>query len=190
MGRARDYKAEYARRITSAAKRGLSRSQARGHARIGETSIRPVNRQSDRDRFEAALKLYHQSGNQAAAAKSVRVSTERLRRFLRENVQVEGRGRSLKIIDRRPREMVVISGGEMTKRILRDRDQASLNGEYLNAVKAFLSSNDIEFLAPFADRVVIDAKGKRHVFETNPNTLFRLVHAGDAVFHEIYRLVF
>jgi hypothetical protein len=34
--RTRDYKAEYRRRITSAFKRGLTRSQARGHAKRGE----------------------------------------------------------------------------------------------------------------------------------------------------------
>ena len=71
LSRSRDYKAEYARRIASAAKRGLSRSQGRGHARVGEATIRPTIDQADRDRFETALKLYRQSGNQATAAKSV-----------------------------------------------------------------------------------------------------------------------
>ncbi len=187
--RSRDYRAEYQRRIASAAKRGLSRSQARGHARIGEAAILPLTVPRDRDRFEAALKLYRNNRNQASAAKAVGLSPERLRRFLRENVQIEGRGRSLKIIDHRRREMAVISNGELHRRILRDFDQASLNGEYLNAVKAFLSSNDIDPLVSFEGRSVIDAKGKEHRLETNPNTLHRLAHAGDEVFHEIYRLI-
>lgn len=185
----RDYQSEYRRRIASAAKRGLSRSQGRGHARVGEAGVRPSLRQSDRDRFEAALKLYRQGGNQSAAAKALNLAPERLRRFLRENVQVERSGRTLNIIDSRPREMIVISAGEMAMRVLRDRDQASLNGEYLNAVKCFLNTNDVDVLAPFERRAVIDAKGKSYSFETNPNTLHRLVHAGDEVFHEIYRLV-
>lgn len=189
MARKRDYKAEYERRIASAAKRGLSRSQGRGHARIGEAAIRFPATQRDRDRFEAALKLYRQSGNQAAAAKALNLAPERLRRFLRENVEVEGRGHSLKITDNRHREMKVISKGAITKRILRDFDQSSLNGEHLNAVKAFLSTNDIDLLAPFAGRAVIDARGEAHPLETNPNVLHRLAHAGDEAFHEIYRLI-
>lgn len=189
MAQIRDYRAEYARRVDSAAKRGLSRSQGRGHARIGEATIRPPAILRDRDRFEAALKLYRHSGNQAASAKALNLAPERLRRFLRENVQIEGRGRSLKISDNRSREMVVISRGEMTKRTLRDFDQASLNGKYLNAVKTYLSSGEIDFLDPFEGRAVIDAKGRSHLLETNPNALHRLAHAGDEVFHEIYRLV-
>ncbi|MBS0618476.1 MAG: hypothetical protein JSR44_09820 [Spirochaetes bacterium] len=86
--------------------------------------------------------------------------------------------------------MAVISNGDVTNRLLRDFDQASLNGQHLNAVKAFISSGEIEFLLPFEGRVVIDARGKRHALETNPNTLHRLAAAGDDVFHEIYRLVF
>ena len=188
MGKARDYQKEYLRRTANAEKRGLSRSQARGHARTGEPSIRPMSAR-DSDRFEAALKLYRQTGNQSASAKSLNLAPERLRRFLRENVQIVGRGRSLRITDNRNREMTVISGGEIRKRALRDFEQASLNGEYLNAVKAFLASNDIEFLLPFHGRAVIDAKGKSHPLETNPNTLHRLAHAGDEAFHEIYRLI-
>ena len=189
MVRKRDYKAEYERRIASAAKRGLSRSQARGHARIGEVSLRPRLAPRDSERFEAALKLYRQSGNQAASAKALNLSTERLRRFLRENVEVQGRGRSLKINDSRRRIMPVISNGEMHERVLRDFDQASLNGKHLSAVRAFLTSGEIEVLAPFVCQSVIDAKGKPHLLETNPNTLHRLAAAGSEVFHDIYRLV-
>lgn len=188
MGKVRDHKKAYQRRIALAAERGLSRSQARGHARVGEPAIRP-NPAKDRDRFEAALKLYRQSRNQTVAAKALNIAPERLRRFLRENVEIEGRGRSLKITDNRSRGMKVISNGAITKRILRDFEQSSLNGKHLNAVKAFLSTNDIDLLAPFAGRAVIDAKGKAHPLETNPNILHRLAHAGDEAFHEIYRLI-
>lgn len=191
MARQRDFKAEYQRRIANATKRGLSRSQARGHARHGEAPVRArVDKAAPADdRLEAALKRLRQIGNQTRAAKEVGVSPERLRRFLRENVQIEGRGRTLKITDSRHREMLVISSGEVRRRILRDFDQASLNGEYLNAVKAFLTSNDIELLTPFEGRAVIDAKGKSHPLETNPNKLHRLAAAGSEVFEEVYRLV-
>lgn len=191
MARERDYKAEYARRIASAATRGLSRSQGRGHARHHEVPARPrvAKAAVPDDRLELALKTLRQTGNRAAAAKSVGIAPERLRRFLNENVQTEGRGRTLKITDTRIREMPVISGGKVSLMRLTGFDQSSLNGAYLNAVKEFLESNDIDVLAPFAGRSVIDARGVSHPLEIRPNTLRRLAHAGDELFHEIYRLI-
>ena len=188
MARTRNYQAEYARRIANAVQRGLSRPQARGHARPGEALIRPANAK-DQDRLETALKLYRQTGNQASSAKAVAVAPERLRRYLRENVQIEGRGRTLKITDKRRREMTVISGGKKLTLSLPDFEQASLAGRHRAAVKQFLASNDRRFLAEFDGQSVIDAKGKAHLLETDPNALYRLAHAGDDVFHEIYRLV-
>lgn len=187
MARTRNYKAEYERRKARGLKRGLSVSQSRGHARPGEVPIRRTAAK-DRDRFEAALKIYRQSGNRAAAAKALKLAPERFGRFLSENVQVEGRGRTLKITDHRTYEMAVISEGEVMSLPISGFDQKSLNGQHLNAVKAFLATNDIEVLAPFAGRSVIDARGVSHPLETRPNTLRRLAHAGDEQFPEIYRL--
>ena len=188
MARQRDYKSEYQRRIASATQRGLSVSQARGHARTSEPPIRG-EREHHSERLEAALKLYRHSGNQTAAAKALHIAPERLRRFLRENVEVEGRGRTLRITDKRVREMPVVSRGKVSVLRLRGFDQASLNGNHLNAVKQFLETNDIDVLASFTGQSVIDARGVSHPLETRPNTLRRLAHAGDELFHEIYRLI-
>ena len=73
--------------------------------------------------------------------------------------------------------------------MLRGYDQASLNGSYLAAVRQFLSIRKIEFLTPFVGLSVIDAKGKSHPFETDPNVLLRLASAGSEVFHDVYRLI-
>ena len=178
----------YARRLAVGAALGRSVSQSRGHARAGEKPIRPVT-PKDGVRFEAALKLYRQSGDQAASAKALNLSPERLRKFLRENVQIEGRGRTLKITDDRIREMRVISSGKVSLMRLRGFDQASLNGDYLNAVNEYLNTNEPAVLAPFTGRSVIDARGVSHPLEIRPNTLRRLAHAGDELFHEIYRLI-
>ena len=187
MAQSRDFKAEYERRKARGRERGLSVAQARGHARSGEAPIRQATTK-DRDRFEAALKLYRQSGNRAAAARALKLSPERFGRFLRESVQIEGRGLSLKITDHRTYEMPVISEGAVLRLPISGFDQKSLNGQHLNAVKAFLSTNDIDVLAPFVGRSVIDARGVSHPLETRPNTLRRLAHAGDEQFPEIYRL--
>lgn len=188
MVRKRDFKAEYKRRIANAAKRGLSRSQARGHARAGEKPVKERPVQSD-ERLETALKLLRQTGNQGRAAKEAGVSAERFRRFLRSNSLAQRQGRQWRITDNRTRRMTVITGGETVEITLRDFDQSSLNGRHLSAVGAFLRSNDIDLLAPFEGQSVIDASGKAHSLETDPNALYRLAHAGSEVFHEIYRLI-
>ena len=187
MARARDFKAEYQRRIASAAKRGLSRSQGRGHARLGESLLRESQRNTER--LEAAFRAMRQSGSQSAAAKAFNISSERLRRFVRENSLAQRSGRNWTFTDDRPREMQVISGGDIRMMKLGGFDQASLNGRHLAAVKSFLSTNDIELLREFDGQAVVDAKGKSHPLETDPNVLHRLAAQGDQVFHEIYRLV-
>lgn len=85
--------------------------------------------------------------------------------------------------------MTVLSEGEAHEIILRDFEQASINGRHRAAVKEFLRTNDIDLLAPFVGRSVIDAKGKPHPLEANPNKLHRLAAAGSEVFEEVYRLI-
>lgn len=188
MARKRDCKAEYQRRIANAAKRGLTRSQARGHARAGESPIRPRRIKSD-ERLEAALKLLRQTNNQGRAAKEAGVSAERFRRFLRSNSLAERQGGKWVLTDNRQRRMKVITGGEAIELALRDFEQASLNGRHLAAVNAFVRTNDIDQLRPFEGQSVIDAQGQSHQLETDPNALYRLSAAGAGeVFHEIYRL--
>ena len=187
MPKKRDYQAEYTRRVASAASRGLSRSQARGHARSTEAPIKPRRIASD-NKLEAALRELRKSGNRDAAAKAARVAPERFRRFLAQNVEVQGRGRNLKITDNRNRDMLVLSNGEARELRLRDFEQASLNGRHLAAARNFVSSNDRDLLVEFEGLSVIDAKGKAHLLETDPNILHRIAAAGHEIYHEVYRL--
>ena len=183
----RNYKAEYERRIANAVKRGLSRSQARGHARAYEKSVRAKPAQSD-TRLERALREMRKHGSQATAAREAGVSPERLRRFLRENTLASRKGREWTFTDNRLREMASFTDGRAVQLKLRGFDPASLNGAYLEAVERFLATNDYSFIEPFVGKSVRDAKGKRHVFETNPNQLYRLT-SGDDPFEQIYRFV-
>jgi hypothetical protein len=188
VAKKRDYKAEYQRRIANAAKRGLSRSQARGHARAGETPVRAKPVGSD-PRLEDALKLLRQTGNQSRAAKDAGVSAERFRRFLRSNALAERQGKTWRITDNRSRRMRVATRGEAVELTLRDFEQASLNGKHQAAIGAFLHTNDADLLAPFVGQSVIDAAGVAHPLETDPNALYRLAAAGGEEFHEIYQLI-
>ena len=187
MSRKRNYKAEYQRRIVKADQQGLSRSQARGHARASESPIRPKPAQSD-DRLEAALKFLRQTGNQGRAAKEAGVSAERFRNFLRSNSLAERRGKQWHVTDNRAYRMTVWSDGQIQEFVLSDSVQKSLNGRHLSAVGQFLRTNDIDLLRPFDGQSVIDVTGQAHSLETDPNALYRLGNAGSEVFHEIYRL--
>lgn len=189
MRNKRHYKAEYQRRIANAAKQGLSRSQARGHAKAGEAPIRAHNTKAKSDdRLEAALKLLHRTGSQQKAAKEAGVSPERLRRFIRSNNLAKRSGRNWQITDGRQREMMVLTDGRREMLTLSGFEAASLNGRHLAAVHAFLSSNDPDYLQPFVGRSITDASGVDHVFETNPNRLYEIDAEGE-VFEQIYRLV-
>lgn len=187
MARKRDYKAEYQRRIANASKRGLTRSQARGHAKAGEASLKPKSVGSD-PKLEAALRLLRKTGNQSRAAKEAGVSAERFRRFVRDNSLAVRSGKQWRITDSRTRDMKVISGGEQRMVRLRDAEQASLNGRHLAAADAFVTSHNIDLLSSFKGQSVIAADGQSYPLETEPNELYRLAAAGGEEFHEIYRL--
>lgn len=186
----RDFRAEYKRRIANAAKRGLSRSQARGHARAGEKPLRPKKKVS-RDipaKVQAAIKSIQRGDSLSAAARESRIAPERLRRFLYDHDLAKRTGRSWKFTDNLHREMNITTNGEDKLVRFSDVEQASLNGRHQAAIKAFVNSNDVEFLAPFLGQSVIDASSTAYALETDPNTLFRLRLTDERPFHEIYRL--
>lgn len=188
MGRKkRDYKAEYARRIARGKKLGLSKSQARGHAKPGEKSIRVKAVKSDA-LLEAALRNLSKIGKQGEAAKRAGISAERFRRFLYDNSLATRKGRKWVIHDNRLKQLRSIIDGRYVDLKLRG-DQVSLNGKFMAGVGRFLKTNDYSFVEPFIGQSVRDAKGKRHVFETDPNTLYRLSGAQDEPFEQNYRII-
>ena len=186
--RQRDYKAEYQRRIANAEKRGLSRSQARGHARAGEATLKPKPSAIDAKLIDA-LAAFEQDNSITDAAKAAGISPERLRRFLQDEGLVSKAQRRWSFTSKPYCEMLVIANSGMTMVKLASFQQASFNGRYLNAAHRFFYSNDPDHLKPFAGVVVIDAKGKAHPLETDPNSLLRAWHRDADFFPEIYRLI-
>ena len=85
--------------------------------------------------------------------------------------------------------MTVLSAGRAQNLILKDFENASLNGRHLAAVGQFLVSNDPQLLTPFERQSVIDASDVPHIFETDPNILYRIAQSGSEVYEQVYRLI-
>lgn len=192
MGKPRDYKAEYQRRIARGLAKGFSRAEARGH------SNKPLLGYDDH--LEQALKLMrdkHFSAVQAAQAKGV--SLEKLRRYLKQSWPDESGNRHLiaqkqggKWIiydDFRLRKMQILSQGKTKEVTVRGILEARKVGTYSNAIKQFLVTNNRAYLEPFENVFVTDIHGKKYKLETNPNTLYRLASSSHESFEEVYRIV-
>ncbi len=191
MARQRDYRAEYQRRIERGLARGLSRSQARGHPRSSEslTSGRMTVPAYD-PRLEAGLKLIRAGTPLNRAAPTIGVSRERLRRYVVQTGVVEKqRGRWTVVQDTRVRIIPIFSAGRSITVTIAGYEQSALAGRYMAAVRAFRDSNDPSYLTPFVGEFITDVRGKRHVFETRPNMLYRLALGDDDPFEQIYRIV-
>lgn len=191
MARQRDYRAEYQRRIERGLSQGLSRSQARGHPRSSEPLVSGRTTVPAYDpRLEAGLKLIRAGTPLTQAAPAIGVSRERLRRYVVQTGVVEKqRGRWTVIQDNRVRVMPIFSAGRSITVTIAGYEQSALAGRYMAAVRAFRDSNDSSHLTPFVGEFVTEVQGKRHVFETRPNTLYRLALGDDDPFEQIYRIV-
>jgi hypothetical protein len=188
--RPRDYAAEYARRIARAATKGLTRSQARGHPRLGEAAVsakRPPKPIPD-DRLQRALRVLRQEGTLKSAAKAAHISPERLRHIARSKGAIKKHGRRWIVDPNLPRRMPMFSRRRAIE-VTVTGDSASKVGAYMDAVGKFSTSNDRDLLKPFEGQSVTDTNGKSHPFETNPNALHRLLSAGEATFEQVYRIV-
>jgi len=186
---ARNFKAEYARRIANALARGLSRSRARGHAKAGETPARGAPRPIEDERLQIALRTLRKEKSFGAAARAARVSPERLRRQAIERGLIEKSGRRWRTRSNLPRRILVFSKGQSLAITVGDLPAASLAGKYMSAVGRFLETNDRSALAPFVGKAVVDLSGKEHPLETRPNVLYRLSSTGEHSFEQVYRIV-
>ena len=187
--RKRDYKAEYAKRIAKGLSRGVSKSAARGHAKASEAKppgVRGLVKPTDP--LHKALSLMKSGVGLTTAARTMRVSPERLRRALATHTNATREGRRWKIEDKRHFQLPLYSNGRALKVVV-DNDAARDIGRYMAAVGEFFTSNDVAHLGPFEGRGVRDSRRRFHTFETDPNNLYELDSAGELSFPEVYRIV-
>jgi hypothetical protein len=190
MSRKRDYKAEYQRRKQRGLAKGLSLSQARGHPKPGEASLRTGRKAPEPDpKLEAAVKLLRAGKSQSAAAKEAGVTAERLRRFTYGNKLAKRVGRKWVMTDERPRRVPTLSKGDIKSVTVPNFEEASKAGSYWNAAGQFVRTNEIEYILPFIGEGLTDLKGRFIPFETEPNALHRIAAMDTPPFHEIYQII-
>lgn len=189
MARKRKLSPAYRKRIERGLAKGLTRAEARGH---GKTKLRPPPDKAPSradDRIERALSLMYRETSLTAAAKAAHVSPERLRAYIEANNLGKREGRRWVLGDRVRRRVPHISGSTQKKIVVPGFKEASLEGRHHNAVKHLIETGDASGLKPFEGRGVRDIKGKFHLFETDPNDLFRFAAKDELEFHEIYKII-
>lgn len=188
---ARDYRAEYVRRVAQGLARGLSRSQARGHPSPGLAYLSGRERVPAYDPvLEEGVKEIRAGSTLQGAARFAGVPEERLRRYLVGTGVGQREGGRWRIgTDRRPRVVVLYSRGRAIEIVVPGYEEARLVGEYMQATARFMETKDPAVLGPFVGRDVRDARGHRHPFETRPEELLRLMTAGPEPFEAVYRIV-
>jgi len=141
-------------------------------------------------RLEEGVKSMRREAGLHPAARSARVSPEQLRQYLIDNgIGVFEDGRWRLGPDHRKRRVVLYSRGRAIEITVPGYDASAEVGSYMNAAGRFAASNDQAFLDPYRGKGVRDIKGVLHAFETDPNTLYRLMAAGPEPFEQIYRIV-
>lgn len=139
--------------------------------------------------LEAGLRSLRSGQSLTQSARSVHVSPERLRRYALRSGTLRHQGSKwIPRADKRRRQMLAYSKGEAIVVTVKPT-AARLIGEYMSAVGHFLETNNPEPLAPFHGKAFTDAAGKRHPFETDPNTLYELADTGSQTFEDVYRIV-
>jgi hypothetical protein len=180
----------YARRKRRGTAKGLSLAQLRGHPTPKESyaSKRKLSA-VDEHKLQLAVKEMFGGKSLTASARSVDMSPETFKRILRTRRIVKKRKGRWFVQRNVPRQMLLYSDGTAIQFVSADQKAISAAGTFMHAVRMYLNSNKPAELKPFVGKSVKDIFGKKHRFETDPNTLNRLASTGSESFEDIYRYI-
>ncbi|MGA7711199.1 MAG: hypothetical protein WCA81_04805 [Rhizomicrobium sp.] len=141
-------------------------------------------------RLEAGLRQMRNGASLSEAAGKIGVTASRLREYVRATGVVERKdGKWHFKRDRRFRRMPMYSDGKRIVITVHNSKTASLIGAYMRAVRLFFETEKTALLKPFHEKSVPDVNGKRYIFETRRNVLFRLDASGIEPFEFVYAIV-
>lgn len=186
--RKRNHAEAYRKRIERGLARGLTLQEARGHGGIRKKSkaakLVPIN---PTDPLFQGFEAVRKGAAMTPTARRMRISTERLSRFIKANADIERRsGRILIVQDRLISVLPVFTNGRSRKITVYGR-QRDWIAQYMTAVETFLKTRDASHLAPYVDVRVKDTRGKSYPLETNPNRLLELESVGELDFIITYK---
>ncbi len=125
-----------------------------------------------------------------AAAKAEHTSPRTVRRYVGSTLRQKGPGERYRPTthDRIPRALHIVTPKRTLPITVRDSRTASRIGEYMNAVRLYVSSDDSSALARFRGKS-FQAGGKTYRFVTDPAKLDRLADAGDLAIEGLYQAI-
>ncbi|WP_156404899.1 hypothetical protein [Sphingomonas sp. Root241] len=175
----------YRQRIERALAKGLSKSAARGHAKVGEKTASGAALKSD-NRLAEGFARVASGESLSTVARELGVARERLRRSIGERGDYVRHGKRYTFRPRVQNDFPLYSNGQSIRVFVDDENAARL-GAYMAAVGKFLGSGRLEILEPHINHGVTDVRGKFYPFETDPDTLYELRAKGRPQFHQLYR---
>ena len=194
--RQRDYRAEQARRIRNGLAKGLTRTQARGHAKAGETPASKIGKETKRVKpdgmLEGALLAMRGGKSLTIAAKEARVSRERLASYIRTYAGAVREGKSWNFDDRRSRRVPILEANQTRYQVNRVRglEAARLAGQHYDDARRLIEHPDQLFA--FRDRwegtALIDVNGNAHLLSTDYNEISRMLSADEPDWSRIYKI--
>ena len=195
VARQRDYKAEYQRRIARGAARNLTRSQARGHPGLSEAYASGRTRvhiaKADTT-IQKALATMRSGKSLAATAQAHKVSRERLSAFAKSSAGATYSRKQWTFTgdsDRR-RVPIIVKGHPNPVTIwVRGERPAKLAGEHYNEAGHAIEKPSLFpiFEKRWSGVTITDLKGREFEFETDPNAIYRAMHADEVDWSRIYQ---
>jgi hypothetical protein len=137
--------------------------------------------------FEAVVLMRKQGLSLGEAASRVGTTPATVLKYASSALEREANGYRALPSDRLIREMVLPTAeGNRNVRVKGSRD-ASLVGEYWNAVREYLQSGDDARLQEFEGQSITGSRGETWELLTDRSSLRRLGNAGVLAFEDIYR---